>query len=92
MNTCTTCKRPLRAYIEIIDFLTKEIDRRGHVLDKRTKELYRTRKALDVAIGRLEFIAQETFQGEPRWINMGFHARAEAALTDIDEIIAGQKD
>ena len=51
------------------------------------QELIRTRKALDVAIERLNLMARETFQGEPSSINMGFHVRAEAALADIDEII-----
>ena len=54
--------------------------------------LVRTRKALDVAVERLGLIARETFQGEPNSINMGFHVRAAAALTDIDEIIAEQKE
>ena len=55
--------------------------------------LVRTRKALDVAIERLNLMSRETFQGEPSSINMGFHVRAEAALADIDEITAlEQKD
>ena len=53
----------------------------------------RLRKALDVAIERLNLMARETFQGEPGSINMGFHVRAEAALADINEITAlEQKD
>ena len=48
----------------------------------------RLRKALDVAIERLNLMSRETFQGEPSSINMGFRVRAEAALADIDEIIA----
>lgn len=55
------------------------------------QELILTRKALDVAIERLSLIANETFQGEPSSINMGFHVRAAAALTDIDEIIKQEK-
>ena len=57
------------------------------------QELIRTRKALDVAIERLEQIAHESFQGDQQSINMGFHIRAAAALTDIDQITAlEQKD
>ena len=51
-------------------------------------ELDRTRKALDVAIERLEQIAHESFQGDQQSINMGFHIRAAAALTDIEQITA----
>lgn len=51
-------------------------------------ELERTRKALDVAIERLEQIAHESFQCDQQSINMGFNIRAEAALTDIEQITA----
>lgn len=63
-----------------------------HLPAELWQELIRTRKAVDIAVERLELIAHETFQGEPNSINMGFHVRAAAALTDIDEIIAEQKD
>ena len=57
------------------------------------QELIRTRKALDIAIERLEQIAHESFQGDQQSINMGFHIRAAAALTDIEQITAlEQKD
>ena len=67
-------------------------DKMWHNLEKVITELERTRKALDIAIERLNLMSRETFQGEPSSINMGFHVRAAAALTDIDEIIAEQKD
>ena len=56
-------------------------------------DLERTRRALDVATERLEQITHESFQGDQQSINMGFHIRAAAALTDIDEITSlEQKD
>ena len=62
----------------------------NHVL---WQELIRTRKALDYAIERLEQMAHESFQGDQQSINMGFHIRAAAALTDIEQITAlEQKD
>lgn len=56
-------------------------------------ELERTRKALVVATERLEQITHESFQGDQQSINLGFHIRAAAALTDIGQITAlKQKD
>lgn len=52
------------------------------------EELIRTRKALNVATERLEQIAHESFQGDQQSINLGFHIRAAAALTDIEQITA----
>lgn len=48
----------------------------------------RTRKALELATERLQQIAHESFQGDQQSINMGFHIRAAAALTDIEQITA----
>jgi len=47
-----------------------------------------TRKALELATERLQQIAHESFQGDQQSINMGFHIRAAAALTDIEQITA----
>jgi hypothetical protein len=47
------------------------------------------RKALDVAVERLDLIARVAFQSEPSSVCMGFYVRAKAALTDIGKIIAG---
>lgn len=47
---CPTCKRPTHPTDnEIIEFLIKEKARYEDALDKRTKELERTSRALDVA-------------------------------------------
>lgn len=57
------------------------------------QELSKTQHALAVAIERLEQIAHESFQGDQQSINMGFHIRAAAALTDIEQITSlKQKD
>lgn len=77
--------------LKLVEIKDKNID---HYLERITElesELERTRKAVDVAVERLELIAHETFQGEPSGINLGFHVRAAAALTDIDEIIKQEK-
>ena len=47
---CPTCKRPTHPTDnEIIEFLVKEKARHLDALGKRTKELERTRKALEIA-------------------------------------------
>lgn len=55
---CPTCKHPTQqADNEIIEYLANEIGRYTDVLGERTKELERTRKALDVALDWLEQVA-----------------------------------
>ena len=46
---CPTCKRPTQLDNEMIEYLVKEKDKYRDMLGERTKELERTRKALDVA-------------------------------------------
>lgn len=48
---CPTCKRPTHPTDnEIIEYLVKEKDRYRDILGERTKELERTRKALEIAL------------------------------------------
>ena len=47
---CPTCKRPTQLDNEMIEYLVKEKDKYRDMLGKRTKELERTLKALDLAI------------------------------------------
>lgn len=52
---CPTCKRPTHPTDnEIIEYLAKEIDRYTEALIIRTKELERTRKALEIALDAID--------------------------------------
>ena len=53
---CPTCKRPTQLDNEMIEYLVKEKDKYRDMLGERTKELERTRKALDVAVDALKQI------------------------------------
>lgn len=55
---CPTCKRPTQLDNEMIEYLVKEKDKYRDMLGERTKELERTRKALDVAKDRLDTVRQ----------------------------------
>lgn len=54
---CPTCKRPTHPTDnEMIEYRVKEKDKYRDILGERTKELYHTRKALDVAVDTLKGI------------------------------------
>ena len=79
---CPTCKRATHPTDnEIIEHLAKEIDRYVEVLIERTKELDRTRKALDKAKWWLNEIV-ENHRFTPI-------STAEKALADIKTITKG---
>ena len=50
---CPTCKRPTQLDNEMIEYLVNEKNKYRAILGERTKELERTRKALDEAIDTL---------------------------------------
>ena len=87
---CPFCQQELETWTKYTDGTSKVWCSKCNLSgdSKLFSELIRTRKALDVAIERLNLMARETFQGEPSSINMGFHVRAEAALADINKITA----
>ena len=58
---CPTCKRPTQLDNEMIEYLVKEKDKYRDMLGERTKELERTRKALDVAKDTFNWI-DETYR------------------------------
>lgn len=51
---CPTCKCPIQLDNEMIEHLEKEKDRYRDILSERTKELERTRIALELAIATLD--------------------------------------
>ena len=55
---CPTCKRPTQLDNEMIEYLVKEKDKYRDMLGERTKELERTRKALDYAIDVIQTVAK----------------------------------
>ena len=81
---------------ELLKELTKQMEtlnEHNRVLEYAiNNELKRTKKQLEIAKERLEQIAHESFQGDQQSINMGFQIIAAAALTDIEQITAEQKD
>ncbi len=77
---CPTCKRPINSDNEIIEYLVKEKDRYRDILSKRTKELDRTRKALDIAVD----ILQEALNYDE------IAEEASEALEQITEITKGE--
>lgn len=66
MFICPTCKRPTHPTDnEIIEHLAKEIDRYTDVLIKRTIELDRTRKALEIAVDALKLFDSGQYTPQP---------------------------
>ena len=58
---CPTCKRPTQLDNEMIEHLAKEKDRYKDILGKRTKELERTEKQLEIATKCINWVI-DTFQ------------------------------